>query len=512
MTAFRVARPARFRPVLFVVIGLVILVLGWVGLEVYNAYTARPGPVRDWGSTFREHTVHYGLSDSDEWQLFSESLLGHERAMDELQDADSPFSVSSSPAIGHLYIDASLIEPGQEELENYYSKMAEFGYSQAEAAAIREESVGHYVQWLRDFRESEAWDRVLELRSVQSATPQIQTIEDAWDEMFRLSGLCRDLRSTLCAQMVLAKREQDWDHFSNSYEASMASGWILGSQPLLLGRISGFVVQRVANNEVANAADQGQLPDAVLARVRGVRARWKLPSRHHTIEGARLMTLECVDKVYDQRERRLLGGRHAPLYVQPGSFVRAAPAHWLENMKAGWYPRRDRMVAYVNGLYEEIEEFHNQPLREQLLQTQRGSLIARLKEAEEDMVLNGIKTVGSPRTYVLELLNDLGLDVSLALAEFRNSQGRLPGSLEELVPDFLDVVPPDPLSPDGEPLRYTLDTVRVGLYRVPVEYLLYSVGLDGVDDNATPAPRAMSDSLRPSGSGTDYILNDPDWR
>lgn len=62
-------------------------------------------------------------------------------------------------------------------------------------------------------------------------------------------------------------------------------------------------------------------------------------------------------------------------------------------------------------------------------------------------------------------------DVSLAIEQFHRKRGEIPGSLQELVPDFLGSVPVDPM--DGQPLRYIINDDG---------YVLYSVGRNRVDD------------------------------
>lgn len=74
--------------------------------------------------------------------------------------------------------------------------------------------------------------------------------------------------------------------------------------------------------------------------------------------------------------------------------------------------------------------------------------------------------------------------VALAIERFRIARGKLPETLEELVPRFLDRVPHDPF--DGKPLRYR---------QLPTRYVIYSVGSDGNDDGGRepPARRKSSD-------------------
>jgi hypothetical protein len=80
---------------------------------------------------------------------------------------------------------------------------------------------------------------------------------------------------------------------------------------------------------------------------------------------------------------------------------------------------------------------------------------------------------------------------ALACHLYRRDHGAWPpAGLSDLVPKYLDEVPPDPLTPRGAPLVYVAD---------PVRPRIYSVGVDGIDDGGTgysalasdvPGPRA----------------------
>ena len=58
--------------------------------------------------------------------------------------------------------------------------------------------------------------------------------------------------------------------------------------------------------------------------------------------------------------------------------------------------------------------------------------------------------------------------ILLALKCYKIEYGVLPGSLDQLVPEFLDQVPPDPF--DGRPMRYSKE-----------RKIIYSVGRDLID-------------------------------
>jgi hypothetical protein len=66
----------------------------------------------------------------------------------------------------------------------------------------------------------------------------------------------------------------------------------------------------------------------------------------------------------------------------------------------------------------------------------------------------------------------------LAVQRYRHAAGRLPDTLAELVPTYLDAVPKDPF--DGEELRYK---------KLETGFVVYSIGEDGNDDSGKEKPR-----------------------
>jgi hypothetical protein len=76
------------------------------------------------------------------------------------------------------------------------------------------------------------------------------------------------------------------------------------------------------------------------------------------------------------------------------------------------------------------------------------------------------------------------LMAELAVRCYQSEQGRLPPSLEQLVPKYLQQVPLDPFS--GRPIIY---------HPQGTNWLLYSVGEDGVDDGGQRAGRSVSGTV-----------------
>jgi hypothetical protein len=95
--------------------------------------------------------------------------------------------------------------------------------------------------------------------------------------------------------------------------------------------------------------------------------------------------------------------------------------------------------------------------------------------------------------YFIELTDRRAAALLLAIRLYQfDHDGRLPVTLDALVPAYLPAIPLDPFSPTGHPLRYRLDNYRV---------CVYSVGTDEIDngaadESATPQSSIMSMMLR----------------
>lgn len=95
----------------------------------------------------------------------------------------------------------------------------------------------------------------------------------------------------------------------------------------------------------------------------------------------------------------------------------------------------------------------------------------------------------------------------LALERHRAATGEYPESLSMVSPPIVPGVAIDPYS--GKPLGYR----RIDAASDPTGrgYLLWTVGLDGIDNNAHSEAKDRGAALRPRGAGKDVILNGDDW-
>jgi hypothetical protein len=105
------------------------------------------------------------------------------------------------------------------------------------------------------------------------------------------------------------------------------------------------------------------------------------------------------------------------------------------------------------------------------------------------------------------ILRHRAVRVMLNLERFRLDHGEYPPSLDTLPLGAMSTKPMDPFS--NKPFGYR----RVDAPDNPFHrgYLLWTVGLDGIDNGGSAGDRARDGALRPAGDGTDMILNDPRW-
>lgn len=87
-----------------------------------------------------------------------------------------------------------------------------------------------------------------------------------------------------------------------------------------------------------------------------------------------------------------------------------------------------------------------------------------------------LKTTALAQTAVNQAL------VVCALERCRLARGAYPATLHDLVPEFLTVLPPDPVNVKGGPLQCRLTG--------PGRFRLYSIGWDEKDDNGAPLDAA----------------------
>lgn len=121
-----------------------------------------------------------------------------------------------------------------------------------------------------------------------------------------------------------------------------------------------------------------------------------------------------------------------------------------------------------------------------------------------DMMLPALPHVG--RVFRAGVAERDALRVMLALESWRVANGRYPDSLDALVPGHLDQLPPDPFRPD-QPLVYRV--TDAGSSDPAAAYLLYTVGVNGVDDGGIDDPAHPGGGMSKPEHAGDFVFNHP---
>lgn len=114
------------------------------------------------------------------------------------------------------------------------------------------------------------------------------------------------------------------------------------------------------------------------------------------------------------------------------------------------------------------------------------------RQARSQAVRYGIPSFSAPALGGIDadrLVHDRASRIAVAIARYRLAHaGALPNRLDDLVPQFLAAVPPDPLS-EG-PMKFRSEAGA---------YIVYSVGSDGKDDNGDLSSELMEAIKRGGG-------------
>jgi len=105
------------------------------------------------------------------------------------------------------------------------------------------------------------------------------------------------------------------------------------------------------------------------------------------------------------------------------------------------------------------------------------------------------------------------LRLELAIQAWRNTNGSLPESLSELVPQIISEIPVDPFDPGGGLLQYR---------RTEEGYVLYSVGPNGSDEGGIPPDEEdlggfetgdlrLDIQYAPEPEGVEEVIEEEDW-
>jgi hypothetical protein len=217
--------------------------------------------------------------------------------------------------------------------------------------------------------------------------------------------------------------------------------------------------------------------------------------------GETLVMMNLADQLHARLEGRpsAWGDRHNPAPEEEHavmSLLRLAyPVGWLYQDKVWIYRYYAPRAEATKALDEDNRKRWQAEMRRATDPALMVLVIPRLREVFHE----GAKSTLYLQTACHEAT------VACALERCRLAQGKYPASLEELVPNWLKQVPTDLLAEGGAPLKYRREADG--------GFVLYSVGLNGVDDQGKPgSPEkhwGWTDTSSPRLNEGDWVWRQP---
>ncbi len=318
-------------------------------------------------------------------------------------------------------------------------------------------------------------DGVFKLMDAMSATPRANrsvpwpTGGAPLSAVFRsdLSNV-RQLTRINTGRMRLAYKERDLARFKSSVEAGFALDRMLRTSPLLIEWLTADAVLGLHNRTISEVLSQRPDPAYVHAILDARERQASQVPREAQADASRDLDLDALGWFYAEPERVRFGvfsARISPGLVNSTRFVDP----WAQRLGS-----LEESNAYVNDCWQVTRKAL------QTLPFQRPDLAWPDPPGMVVDQLFGGSPGRSVRISDEAKLREFQITVLCALELYRAAHGEYPERLEQLIPDQLSTVPPDPWT--GQPFGYRrLAPGPSGLPR----FVLYSAGSDREDNHGT---------------------------
>jgi hypothetical protein len=483
-----------------IILFLVLAVVLWIGVEVYSAVTATPGMAVNYAEKVNElvrqhqpQTAEPG--DPNGWDLLVKAC-------------------SESSAVYEEYRSQwSSLGPGTLDVTVLYSpvKFDVPGYDPESQKRLKQAGV-EAIERLRDrgvFEHMAAAARTpYAFRAGPTTGPLVQIMLPHLSQIRQLARVCT-------ARMCLATRAGDADEFVGAYEQMLAAGRICTQQSFLIEHLVGYAVVALANAELSRCCTDRHWDEATLRRCMEALDRqsaW-MGRLDIALEAERYSVLDTIQWTHtdDGRGSGRLIVTSLPKFTGTGFAAPGGGGSWLGklmqyrigNLAGLAYPSKKAVMRKANQYFDKFLLYNRATPEE------RQRMQFHPDRAVEDL---------SPRHLVLRLVlpalgksimsslqNDLSVSsarVIVVIEIYRARHGEYPESLDQVVPEILPAIPPDPF---GTPFGYRrLSAVHDN---DPRPYLVYSLGDDRTDNRGRQDPKNPHAAVQGRGPGFDLVVN-----
>jgi hypothetical protein len=474
--------------VLTLVLVTLALIVGWVGLEVYLAYTSKPAIKVNYGEKLRELAEEWQVGgEENAWPVLLEVIEIHNEKLASFRDEETGWDWLSTAY-------------GYDAITNYgyYMNSIDRGYFQIDGSSEKgKQLVELHRKWafesITSFGDLGILDRLDTIAGSKYALMQIpdSRLPDSQFALSPVYGEARAFVRSLEATMMWSASRGDWQRYELAFEHCLAIGRIVMMQPSMSARIAGAGIRGVAMVRLREHLIDGAIPSSIVPDLREAYLRQAiLPPKRYSLEAGRLVSLDELQLMFTA------SGRFIPVEFSR-HLVTGTAAHWSYNMTSIWQPRWTSASDEFIARYDRCMELVEMPRWQRTAQPEYRSWSYAGDGAAPDSLSDWMDHSVSAGFYGsvcdMQDASERGAALMLAIESFAYEKGRFPASLEELVPEYLDELPLDPYAMDPKIWQYRL---LDGSTQDGRPYVLYSVGIDGDDDGGlVPAGKSPGAAL-----------------
>jgi hypothetical protein len=318
-------------------------------------------------------------------------------------------------------------------------------------------------------------------------------------------GAARQATRACIARLHAAEAAGDHQGALRAFEQAMGLGRVMSHGTTIIEHLVAVSISTLALNHMRLYLDRRESTPAELREIIAVtRRHLPIMPLSFAIEGERLLGLDATEFVYEDPERSPVQMLH--VLSKPDEAPMSASAARAWEVLYGRLAPKEEARDFLDQQYQRAIELSRALDRHSVSKAKENE--RTITDLPRRHMLTGIIMPSFAQTFQHRLSFDAitaGHQIHFALQLHRAERGTFPDTLDALVPAYLDNLPLDPYT--GEPFRYRL--------LVPGEdergraYILYSVGLDGVDNGGSVHESGPYMASRPAGAGFDFVINEP---
>jgi hypothetical protein len=273
------------------------------------------------------------------------------------------------------------------------------------------------------------------------------------------------IENLLLLDVLAQSQAGDMQHALSSCSAMLNCARSFGDDPYWKSQMARMAGAISAVRAIEHVLAHGEAtPEALLQLQNALTAEESFPRLGVALRGQRA----AIHELFEAVERGDI--RSADTWESTGVWLSPADGQSDRDIFRSYHPKM--LASWTDAI-----QLAGLPAHERVSRMEGAQPLPQMHKLEEEER----RTLGSLRCLI----------AAMAAERFRRQQGVFPRDLEQLVPEYLPVVPLDP--EDGQPLRYQRETDRVVIYsafgRLRKPPLWVSSDLDETSSNRSVAVR-----------------------